>query len=117
VFDDQGNFQNYAARGGRISFTVNTELRFRLDSFFKGFGVAAFLDGGQVWRTFGEIDMSGLQFGLGGGFRYQSPVGPIRIDIARKLNPTDEDLNIFQGVNYGSAWDRWGIHFSIGQAF
>lgn len=117
VFDDQGNFQNFAARGGRISFTINTELRLRLDSFFKGFGIAGFLDGGQVWRTFGDVAMSDLQFGLGGGFRYQSPVGPIRIDIARKLNPTNEDLNIYQGVNYGSPWDRWGIHFSIGQAF
>ncbi|MFN1834966.1 outer membrane protein assembly factor [Balneola sp. MJW-20] len=116
-FDDNGNFQNYVAQGGRVSFTVNTELRLRIDSFFKGFGIAAFLDGGQVWRTWENVSMSDLQFGLGGGLRYQSPVGPIRIDIARKLNPSKQDLNIYQGVDYGSPWDRWGIHFSIGQAF
>jgi outer membrane protein insertion porin family len=103
--------------GGRASFSFNTEFRFRFDGFIKGFGMATFLDGGQVWRSFENIATTPIQFGTGAGLRYQSPIGPIRVDIAYKINPTDEDLQFYQGVDFGSAWDRWGIHFSIGQAF
>lgn len=111
-----GEFDRYVPTGGRATFNFNAELRFQLDHVIKRFGLATFIDGGQVWRTMESIN-NNLQYGVGGGIRYQSPIGPIRVDLAYKLNPTDEDLNIYQGQNYGSAWDRWGLHFSIGQAF
>ncbi|MDZ7808381.1 MAG: BamA/TamA family outer membrane protein [Gracilimonas sp.] len=117
ILDANGNFDRYVPIGGRGSFSFNSEFRFSFDSFIKGFGMAAFLDGGQVWRNFSDITSTPFLFGTGGGFRYQSPIGPLRIDIAYKVNPTDEDLQIYQGTDYGNAWDRWGIHFSIGQAF
>jgi outer membrane protein insertion porin family len=117
ILDANGNFDRYVPIGGRASFSFNTEFRFRFDGFIKGFGMATFLDGGQVWRSFENIATTPIQFGTGAGLRYQSPIGPIRVDIAYKINPTDEDLQFYQGVDFGSAWDRWGIHFSIGQAF
>lgn len=117
ILDANGDFARYVPIGGRASFSFNTEFRFRIDSFIKGFGMAAFLDGGQVWGNFGSIASTPILFGTGAGLRYQSPIGPIRVDIAYKLNPTDEDLQLYQGIDYGNAWDRWGIHFSIGQAF
>lgn len=117
ILEEDGSFSHYVPVGGRATFNFNAELRIELNNLIKGFGFATFLDGGQVWRNFKDIGTTGLQFGLGGGFRYQSPIGPLRIDIARKLNPTDEDLNIYQNRNYGSPWNYWGIHFSIGQAF
>ena len=98
-------------------FGFNVELRQELNFLISGLGMAAFLDGGQVWETFESIRQRPLQFGVGGGLRYQSPLGPIRIDVGYKVNPTDQDLDIYQGTNYGSAWNRIGIHFSIGQAF
>ena len=64
-----------------------------------------------------NVDPSTIQFGVGGGIRYESPIGPIRVDVGYKLNPTREDLNQFATVDNGSKWDRWGLHFSIGQAF
>jgi len=117
IINEQGEFEQFVPIGGRAMVSFNTEFRFQLNELIKGFGVAAFLDGGQVWRNFGDTGTSPIQFGVGGGFRYQSPIGPIRIDLAYKVNPTDQDLRIYQGQNYGSAWDRWGLHFSIGQAF
>ena len=116
-FDDEGNFQTYVPVGGRSTFSFNIELRQQLSSIIPNFGMALFLDGGQVWENIESIDERPIQFGAGGGMRYQSPIGPVRIDIGYKLNPTDEDLNIFDGVDYGSARSRFGIHFSIGQAF
>ncbi|RNC83827.1 MAG: hypothetical protein ED557_08625 [Balneola sp.] len=109
---------SYVPEGGRAVFNFNVELRQDLNGILKGFGMAAFLDGGQVWSELGDIDFSGLQFGVGGGLRYQSPIGPIRIDVGYKINPSRADLNRFDGgIDEGNWTDRWAIHFSIGQAF
>jgi outer membrane protein insertion porin family len=117
LFDEEGGFEKYVPTGGHATISFNAELRFQLNQLIKGFGIATFLDGGQVWGNFKDLGTTPIQYGLGGGIRYRSPIGPIRIDVAYKLNPDNEDLQIYQGKNYGNAWDRWGIHFSIGQAF
>lgn len=117
TYTDTTRFVDYIPEGGQAMLGFSLEIRQSLNQLINGFGIALFLDGGQVWHNFDTLGNRPIQFGVGGGFRYQSPIGPLRIDIAYKLNPTDEDLNIYQGVRYGSAWDRIGIHFSIGQAF
>lgn len=117
AFNEQGAFDSYIPLGGRATFLFNVELRQSLDKIIPNFGVAAFLDGGQIWQNISSLANRPIQFGAGGGIRYQSPIGPVRVDIAYKLNPTDEDLRIYGDENFGSAWDRIGIHFSIGQAF
>ena len=107
----------YVPEGGRVLLNFNVELRQDLDGILKGFGAAAFLDGGQVWRRLSTVDPAGIQFGVGGGIRYQSPIGPIRVDLGYKVNPTSQDLNRFEGVAQRSKRDYWRLHFSIGQAF
>lgn len=116
-FDDDGDFDGYIPVGGRTIFTFNVELRQQLTAIIPNFGLAGFIDGGQVWRSIGTLNERPIQFGAGGGIRYQSPIGPVRIDVAYKLNPLDQDLNIYNGQGSSSAMDRIGIHFSIGQAF
>ncbi|WP_138431516.1 BamA/OMP85 family outer membrane protein [Fodinibius saliphilus] len=114
---DSTGFKKYIPRGGRAMVSFNIEVRQELNFFVDGLGIAFFLDGGQVWHTFHRTNTRPIQFGAGGGLRYKSPVGPIRIDVGYKINPTDEDLNRYNGQDFGSAWDRIGIHLSIGQAF
>lgn len=114
---DSAGFNDYVTLGGRAMFGFNVEIRQELGFLINGLGMAAFLDGGQIWETFARIRRRPVQFGVGGGLRYQSPLGPVRVDIGYKVNPTDQDLDIYQGTNHGSAWNRIGIHFSIGQAF
>jgi outer membrane protein insertion porin family len=114
---EDGEFKGYVPIGGRKHLNFNIELRQSLQSLIRGFGIAAFLDGGQVWRSLEDIEDRPVQFGVGGGVRYDSPIGPIRVDIGYKVNPMDEDLNRFNGVDYGGTMNRIGIHFSIGQAF
>lgn len=115
-FTDDDQFDGFVPIGGRATFTFNAEIRQAVPFFFDGFGIAAFLDGGQVWRALDRIDERALQFGTGGGLRYQSPIGPVRFDVGYKLNPRDEDMNIFQGEDFGGG-SRLTFHFSIGQAF
>lgn len=130
-YDEDGEFSRYVPTGGRFSFAATVEIRQRLNWPFKGLGIALFGDAGQVWQDvsdirflpetyYGTIDgnsTNGLQFGLGAGIGYESPIGQIRLDIAYKLNPTEADLGIFRGVDFGNPISRWGIHFSIGNPF
>ena len=117
TFNDDDTFDRYIPIGGRILFNFNLEVRQQIDSFIDGFGIAGFLDGGQVWRNYERFNERSVQFGAGGGFRYESPIGPVRIDLGYKLNPTDADLDIFEGEDFGNIWNKINIHFSIGQAF
>ncbi|GAB5407674.1 MAG: BamA/TamA family outer membrane protein [Balneolaceae bacterium] len=115
---EQVTSRRYVPVGGRALFNFNIELRQDLDGLLKGFGVATFLDGGQVWRGLSSIDPTNIQFGIGAGIRYESPIGPIRVDVGYKVNPTSQDLRQFDdGIDLGGWQDRWGLHFSIGQAF
>lgn len=117
ILDMNGDpvFDKYVPLGGKSTLGFSVELRQNLESFLKGIGVVAFLDGGQVWEDSPDFDSRSLQFGAGGGLRYRSPIGPIGIDIGFKLNPSDEDLGIYPGVVQKGR--NWRIHFSIGQAF
>lgn len=115
-FED-GEFDGYVSVGGRATLNFNVELRQQLNFLFNGFGFGLFLDGGQVWRAIDRVDERPIQFGAGGGLRYQSPIGPVRIDVGYKINPRDDDLGIYEGMDNSNTWDRIGIHFSIGQAF
>lgn len=116
VRNEDGNFEGYVPIGGRTLLNMNLEIRQEIP-FLSGFGIASFIDGGQVWESLTRLEDRPLQFGAGGGIRYQSPIGPIRVDVAYKINPFDEDLDRFEGQDIGNEWSRIGIHFSIGQAF
>ncbi|MEX0685301.1 MAG: BamA/TamA family outer membrane protein [Balneolales bacterium] len=116
TFED-GNFQNYIPAGGQSSLNFNIELRQDLRKLIRNFGIAAFLDGGQIWRESNGFNINELQYGIGGGVRYRSPVGPVRVDLGYKLNPTPQDLREFEGLEFGPPLNRWAVHFSIGQAF
>ena len=75
--------------GGDQLFIFNSEFRFPL-RIKKGLGAAVFYDGGNVY---GPISIT--QFvrdytnTVGIGLRYKTPIGPIRFDIGRNLNPVN----------------------------
>jgi outer membrane protein insertion porin family len=86
--------------GGNAFFLTNVELRTFLG---KGFGLVTFLDSGNVWQRIADIDLS-IRHGVGAGLRYNTPVGPLRLDYGYKLRKEP-------GLK------RSEIFFSIGQAF
>jgi outer membrane protein assembly factor BamA len=90
--------------GGQELLILNTEARIPLP-IKKGLTIVPFYDGGNVFPQVGFHDFTKLYSNtVGLGLRYATPVGPIRIDIGRNLNPV-EGLNPTQ------------YFFSIGQAF
>ena len=73
--------------GGTGKLVVSTE--YELDVRPK-WSVAAFVDSGNA---FDDFDLEPLT-GAGIGFRWQSPVGPVRVDLARPLNGVDRDVRL-----------------------
>ncbi len=74
--------------GGNELLILNSELRFPLSFIKEGLGIVTFYDGGNVFPQIGFHDFTSLYSNsVGIGFRYATPVGPIRIDIGRNLNP------------------------------
>jgi outer membrane protein insertion porin family len=87
--------------GGNAFVMGNVELRADVG---KGFGFVTFIDGGNVWRKLEKADIADLKYTTGMGIRYNTPVGPFRIDYGHKLNRETGE-------------SRGEIHFSLGHAF
>jgi len=87
--------------GGLSVIEAGVELRVRLT---EAFGVVPFIEAGSVSEAIIPDLADGIQVGAGLGFRYFSPAGPARLDLAVPLNPRDED-------------DSFQFYVSIGQAF
>jgi outer membrane protein insertion porin family len=92
--------------GGDALVVLNGELRVPLTRVI---GAVAFLDAGNVFARVGDFDLGRIKASAGGGLRYRSPVGPIRVDIGVKFDP--------RTFASGQRERRWEIHVSLGQAF
>jgi outer membrane protein assembly factor BamA len=87
--------------GGNQLFLVNSEFRIPVP-LKQGLGIVPFYDGGNVFRTIGFHGQYTNTVGF--GFRYATPVGPIRVDFGYNLN-APPGLSSFQ------------TFITIGQAF
>jgi outer membrane protein insertion porin family/translocation and assembly module TamA len=87
--------------GGRSLIEGSIEFRTRV---YKSFGAVVFFDAAAVDEQPFRYDLGDLQYGVGPGVRYATPVGPLRLDLGFPLNAP-------------SSLPSWQIHFSIGQAF
>jgi len=58
------------------------------------FGGAVFVDTGSAF----DSSMPDLSTGIGIGFRWRSPVGPVRLDIAHGLNDPDSQFQIYLNI-------------------
>jgi outer membrane protein assembly factor BamA len=73
--------------GGPQLVILNSELRFPLGILPK-LGGAVFYDGGNVYPSVGlQNFFARYSNSVGVGLRYSTPVGPVRFDVGRNLNP------------------------------
>lgn len=100
---------NGLSNGGNGLIVLNAELRTILGKLFgRNFGTVGFVDAGNVFAKAGDVDLSRIRAALGFGFRYDSPLGPLRLDFGFK---TRRKL-------VGGALERaWEYHLSIGEVF
>ncbi len=91
--------EDVAIRGGDIWWNPRLEFRLPLGDLV---GIGLFAEAGNLWvdaaNGFNPFD---LRYGLGGGLRFSTPVGPIAIDGG--INPTKRE------------WEDLGaLHFAVG---
>ncbi len=90
--------------GGVLSAFANAELRQDLPFNLR---LALFVDTGRVWNALPNVNPAGLQWTVGVGLRYRSPIGPIRLDFGWVPVPDD----------YFADEPGYAFHFGIGEAF
>ncbi|MHB8882373.1 MAG: outer membrane protein assembly factor BamA [Thermodesulfovibrionales bacterium] len=87
--------------GGNVFLMGNAELRLAIG---RGFGLVPFVDIGNVWVNTKQMVLTDLRYTTGLGLRYNTPVGPLRVDYGYKLNREPGE-------------SRGALHFSVGHAF
>ncbi|SDQ92067.1 autotransporter assembly complex family protein [Pseudovibrio sp. Tun.PSC04-5.I4] len=74
--------------GGRSFILFNGEIRTRIT---ENIGVVGFIDAGAAFETQLPSFDNPFSIGVGGGLRYFTPVGPLRLDIGVPLEPEQND--------------------------
>jgi outer membrane translocation and assembly module TamA len=92
------------ALGGASELLGTFELRFPLWPALPSLGGVAFVDAGQLSLDPWDFRPSKLRASPGVGFRYATPIGPVRLDLAFPVSPP-------------SGTQPWRIWVSVGQAF
>ncbi len=87
--------------GGNVFLLLNAELR---ATVLGSLGVVVFWDGGNTWLDPDDIRWTDIKTTAGLGLRYNTPVGPLRLDYGHKLNWQP-------GEAHGT------FHFTLGHAF
>jgi outer membrane protein insertion porin family len=119
--------------GGKAMLVAGTELRYPI--LGNTLGGVLFHDAGNVYSSVSDISFRALQrdrqdfnymvHAVGIGFRYRTPIGPLRLDLAYSVNPprffgfkgTTEELLKNLGTPTDQRISRFQFHFSLGQAF
>ena len=98
------NFQDgkWTPTGGNAMMVLNGEVR--ISPPWGGLGLVLFVDSGNVWTKMENVNPAELRSTYGGGLRYNTPVGPLRLDMGCKM---DRENGESQCVT----------HFTLGHAF
>lgn len=124
---------------GLARFTGSVELRLPFPFLGPSNGTHLFLDAGRVWTSDDRfrdptlprdpLDQERIFYGTGAGMEFGTLVGPLRIDVGYKLNPSPLDLRSpdavakalvagdpISSVPTGSL-ARWHLHIAVGRVY
>jgi len=116
--------------GGLAVLIFNQELHFPMKLPFVGsrLGGTIFYDGGNVytdvnhisaaWKSPSLTDLNYFSHTVGFGFRYPTPVGPVRVDFGYQLNPAQYQVfNTTTQQALAYRLPHFGFSFNIGPVF
>ncbi len=116
--------------GGLGLLVLNQELRFPMRLPFVGnrIGGTVFYDGGNVytdvnhvsfaWKAPSLTDLNYFSHTVGFGVRYQTPIGPVRVDFGYQLNPAAYQVfNTTTMTTQAYHIPHFGFFFNIGPVF
>ncbi|SDD47254.1 translocation and assembly module TamA [Paracoccus isoporae] len=87
--------------GGQSIVNLSLETRFQVR---ERIGAVAFVDAGKIWDEGAFQGEAKWHAGAGVGVRYDTPIGPIRLDVATPIQGDDDDNKV-------------QIYLGLGQAF
>jgi outer membrane protein insertion porin family len=111
------------SQGGNFLFEGSFEYRWNMFSssqnFWKNFWSVYFVDYGNIWETDGDFRFSQIALATGLGLRYDTFVGPLRIDLGFKLyNPTAPEGDQWLFDNPKDIFKhKFALQFGLGNAF
>lgn len=91
--------------GGNSEFLANLEFRFNV---WGDLDLVAFADAGDVQSRVFHVDPKAWMYTSGGGLRYVTPIGAIRLDVGAQIN---HDLARFQKTR------AVAFHLALGDSF
>jgi len=101
--------------GGDATVIVNGELRVPVRG---GLSVVGFVDTGNVFQSVSQVNLGELRSAVGFGVRYQSPFGPLRVDLGFKTHVNQIACALSPGESAQTCFEsRPALHISFGQAF
>lgn len=127
--------RGYAPSGGLARMSGSLELQLPFPGLGDAWGTHLFIDAGRVWtpdsrfRADDPGDSERWFFGTGFGVQVRTLVGPVRISLGYKLNPSELDLRdaepVLEALLAGrpissvpvNSKRRYHLHFSLGQSF
>ena len=98
--DDTGDITAYV--GGQSMVNINLEARYQVRPKI---GAVVFVDAANIWDDGSWQGKTLWEAGAGIGVRYDTPIGPLRLDLATPINPQDDDTSRVQ------------LYLGLGQAF
>ncbi|MFI5210559.1 MAG: autotransporter assembly complex family protein, partial [Gemmatimonadales bacterium] len=119
---------SYSPTGGNTLTVGNVELRVPFPIFPSRLRFAVFVDAGMLWER-GETALSPalMRVTPGFGFRLNTPIGPLRLDLGYNgypnqpgplyLQKPDGSITLIQPDFTKPTGTGWKLHFAIGQAF
>ena len=102
AYQSVGPLLNGEPTGGKSIMGLSLELRTKLTD---SIGFVVFLDGANVYESSFPDFSNSFRWGMGPGFRYFTPIGPLRLDVGFPLERRE-------GID-----DSFQIYISLGQAF
>lgn len=127
-----------AAATLEVRWFVGRDLHRSVPTWVEPLGVVAFVDVGDLEQDLFQLRLGAVETAGGAGFRYSTPFGVLRFDIAARLRPHDlaplAVINADGSVNPNARGftlstdcngkancivddPRWTFHLSLGEAF
>ena len=111
---DDGTVVNAEPIGGNVLSLLNLELRFPVLGKLRG---VVFSDNGTVYRRLEVMKLLNWRYNMGLGLRYETPLGPLRVDYGFKLNRRRRHSIECPDITTPCEEPLGRLHVSLGHAF